>query len=279
MNRTITVLRNVYEVIYDAVVGYFRDDGPTHSAAVTYYMFLAILPILVTAVSVCTTVFGSTQEAYNWVMVYVDKFSPELSSAYKAQIRLTIDEVISVRGTAIGVGIVSLVWIALNGICALEHSINAAWKLTINRNPVMRRVVSLILLFVLFAMLYATSLFSAFSAKSLQEYFAYPEILRILAIVGSYLVYFLAFLFIYWFLVRIQVAVQSVIAASLAGAVIWGVSKSIFSWFLISFAQYSRIYGPVAGIMVFLIWMYFSVVIIIFCAEVGYAVNLRCNHS
>ncbi|MBQ9359144.1 MAG: YihY/virulence factor BrkB family protein, partial [Abditibacteriota bacterium] len=278
MNRTIRVLRNIYEVTYDAVVGYFRDDGPTLSAAVAYYMFLAIIPIIVTAVSVSTTVFGSAQDAYEWVMIYVDKFSPDLSGAYRAQIRILVDEVINIRGTAIGVGIVALVWIALNGICALEHSINSAWKLTLNRNLLMQRVVSLVLLFLLFAMLYAASLFSAVSIRSIQTYFNYPELLRILTIIGSYLVYFLAFLLIYWTLVRIRVAARAVVVASLAGAVIWGISKAVFSWFLVTFAQYSRIYGSVAGIMVFLIWMYFSVVIIVFCAEIGYAVNLRSSH-
>lgn len=281
-SKITTTLRNIYDVLYDAVLGYLKDDGATHCAALTYYMFLAVIPVIVLSISISTYFLGSPGEAYNWVMGYVSSFSPDISSKYNNEIRAVTEEIIKTRGTAISLGAFSLIWISLNAICALEHTINIAWKLTVQRNAFMRRVISLSFM-VLIGLLLAASTFLATFMHALPGKWSLgifhndiPKIQAVLTTLSTYFVYFLEFLLLYWIMIRVKVPAKAIIYASLLGAVSWGITRIIFSWFVINFAQYSKIYGSIAGIMVLMIWLYFSVVIIVFCAEVGYAMSLRC---
>ena len=281
MRKITEILRNIYSVTYDAAVGYIKDDAATHSAAVTYYLFLAIIPVAVMSVSICTYIFGSSDNAYAWVMNTVSEFSPDIVSKYGNEIRNATEEVIRARGTALSFGILSLIWISLNAVCALEHSINNAWKLTITRNPFMRRFVSLLFLLMIGLMLYASTFFHAIFLRYFTniagKFDNVALMLRFLAYFSSYVIYFFSFLLLYWVMVRISVPVKAILYSAFAGSIVWGISKSLFSWFVINFSQYSKIYGSIAGIMIFMIWLYFSVVIIIFFAEVGYAISVRCG--
>ena len=284
-NKATLNIRTTYDILYDAVMGYLKDDGATHCAALTYYMFLAIIPIVVLSISISTYFLGSTNEAYNWVMGYVSNFSPDISSKYNNEIRIVTEEIIKTRGTAISFSAFSLIWISLNAICALEHSINTAWKLTVQRNALMRRIISLSFMLLIGLLLGSSTLLSAFihtlpdnwvtsfHQENMSKLWSY------LTILSTYFIYFLAFLLMYWLMIRVKVPAKAIIYASLLGAISWGITKVIFSWFVVNFAQYSKIYGSIAGIMILMIWLYFSVVIIVFCAELGYAISLRCNYK
>ena len=146
MSNFIEKLRFTYDILYDATVGFVHDDGATHAAAVSYYVFLSIIPIIVLAVSIFSYFFGNTADAYNWVLKQVTAFSPDVVTKYEGFLRAITNEIINVRGTALGFGIISLLWIGMNTICALENTINVVWKINCGRNFFQRRFVSLILI-------------------------------------------------------------------------------------------------------------------------------------
>ena len=283
MKNFILKFRNLYEVLYDTTIGFIVDDAFTHSAAVSYFVLLSIIPIIVLTVSILSYFLGSTETAYDWISKQITYFSPDIASKYELSVKVLTEEIINIRGTALGLGIVSLLWIGMNTVCSLENSLNVVMKITIARNYFQRRLISLILILLLFIMLYGTTILSAVITTTINKQNILLKYLDIdVSLLWAYgtkfssiIVYFLAFYLIYRVLPRIKMPGVALVMSSLCASIVWSVAKSLFSWFVVNISQYSKIYGSMAALFVFVIWLYFSVLIMIYFGEMVYAIKQR----
>ena len=75
------------------------------------------------------------------------------------------------------------------------------------------------------------------------------------------------FLLIYKFLPNTKTYWRYVWPGALLGAVLFEVFKSIFVYYMENFADYERVYGSLASVMILLAWTYFSGLILIAGAE------------
>lgn len=274
-------LRNVYVILYDTTLGFIDDDAFTHSGAVSFFILLSIIPLVVLGVSICSGFMSSTEDAYYWVLKWVNNFSPDIAYKYDVYLKTLIDDIINIRGTALGFGIVSLVWIGMNTVCSLENSINTVMKTNIKRNYLLRRLISFLLILLISILLYGTTIISAIINTKISEgiyllnifEIDIPALLSLFTKISSFLVYFLAFFLIYKILPRIKMPTKAVLISSFFAAVSWAFAKSLFSWFVIHISQYSKIYGPMAALMIFIIWIYFSIIIIIYFGEMVNAIK------
>ena len=287
MKNFILKFRNLYEILYDATVGFIVDDAFTHSAAVSYFVLLSIIPVIVLTVSILSYFLGSTETAYNWILQQITYFSPDIAMRYDISVKVLTEEIINIRGTALGLGIISLLWIGMNTVCSLENSLNVVMKITVARNFFQRRLISLILILLLFITLYGTTIVSAIITTTFHKQNILLNFLDIdVSLLWSWgtkfssiIVYFLAFYLIYRVLPRIKMPEIALLMSSFWASIVWSIAKSLFSWFVINISQYSKIYGSMAALFIFVIWLYFSVVIMIYFGEMVYAIKQRIRPS
>ena len=72
---------------------------------------------------------------------------------------------------------------------------------------------------------------------------------------------------IYYFVPNVKVLVKDVwLGASITG-LLWDAGFKGFSWFVRDASQFSRIHGSIATVIVFLVWIYFSAVILLWGVE------------
>jgi len=274
--------RNLYEIIYDTIKGFIDDDAFTHAAAVSFFIILSIIPIIVLGVSILSG-FGNQSEAYNWIFKQVNEFSPDIAYKYDIYLKNIIEDIITIRGKALGFGIISLIWIGMNTICSLENSINVVMKINSARNYILRRLISFLLILLISILLYGTTLISAIINTQIDNGILVLNLFKInvsdfiywFTKISSYFVYFIAFYLIYLILPRVKMPNIAVFISSLLAAFTWAAAKWLFSWFVVNLSQYSKIYGSMAALMIFIIWIYFSVVIMIFYGEMVYAIKNR----
>ena len=67
-----------------------------------------------------------------------------------------------------------------------------------------------------------------------------------------------AFIIVYRFVPNVRVRRRSLIIGSLAAMTLFELTKRAFFWYLLRLAQYPLAYGPLAGIVVFLVWVYLA---------------------
>lgn len=77
-----------------------------------------------------------------------------------------------------------------------------------------------------------------------------------------------AFLTIYRFLPNARTTSRSLLLGTAVAAVLFEAAKRLFFWYLGTLARYPLVYGPIAGIIVFMVGVYLVVVLILLGAEV-----------
>jgi membrane protein len=78
-----------------------------------------------------------------------------------------------------------------------------------------------------------------------------------------------AFVFglIYYFVPNVKVLVKDVWLGALITGLLWDAGFKSFSWFVRDAGRFTRIHGSIAAVVVFLIWIFFSSVILLWGVE------------
>jgi membrane protein len=77
----------------------------------------------------------------------------------------------------------------------------------------------------------------------------------------------LVFGLVYYFVPNVKVFVKDVWLGALITALLWDAGFAGFAWFVRDVSQFTRIHGSIATVIVFLIWIYFSAVILLWGVE------------
>lgn len=179
-------------------------------------------------------------------------------------------------------GLISLLlifWAVINSVSRVEHSFNQIWGVTKAR-PLLRKICDYFFVLVLIpvAFLVATSatamLESPAITSRLQEwtgplYLLYGKLIRLsgLVLVG------LAFSFLYMFMPNTKVKVFPALVVGCATALLWIIVQFAYIRLQVGLTKFNAIYGTFAALPFFLAWLYANWTIILFGAEVSFAIQ------
>ncbi len=79
----------------------------------------------------------------------------------------------------------------------------------------------------------------------------------------------IAFVLIYKFVPNEKIKWKYVWPGTIFGIVFFDAAKSLFVLYLANFANYEMIYGSIASVIIFLVWIYYSAIILIVGAELN----------
>lgn len=266
-----------YGIVKSSVNEYRKDNCSFMAAAVSYYIFLSFIPLVLLAVSTTAYFLGSTEHAQRLILGYISSFSPGLTADSAFGIKSIISQVIRDRGTATGIGLALLAWSGSSAISALEQSINLAWNLEKKRSFLRSKLVSFAVMIFIIIILMSSTLITAaiktfkglniviFGVPPMQ----WPWIWSIIGYAIPFLITTACFLVIYYFLPKTKVPFKSAIIASVVASVLWEIAKQAFSFYIIHIAKNSTVYGSLGSIILFLGWIYSSAIVIIYGAELS----------
>jgi membrane protein len=288
------------------VKGFREDDCTLQASALTLSTLMAIVPILALSLSIARGL-GGAETARTKVKDMVEQWTSALEagpiipigSANAAQgagpdsagsslgheINRLVDDaferVDKISFAALGgVGLVLLVFMVVQVLAQVESSFNRVWGVTVGRSLWRRFTDYLSVLFIVPFLIIAASTLPAIDGISrfLKEaagvqHAAGPGFLRYLT--GT-LIMSTAFTFFFIFMPNTKVRIMpGVIGGTVAGIlfVVWLWACAAMQ---VSVANYSRIYGSFAVVPILLAWLYMSWQIVLFGAEVSFAMQ---NHA
>jgi len=85
-----------------------------------------------------------------------------------------------------------------------------------------------------------------------------------------FLLTFCMFFLIYKIIPRIRVHFKSALQAALFAGLFWELAKHLFGWYVVHLAQYSIFYGSLSTVVIFVLWVYYSSMILVVGAEFAY---------
>jgi membrane protein len=260
------------QTIYQICLSFSAHQGTLRAAALTYTTMLSLVPLLAIAFSVLKG-FG-VQNALEPLLQQVAGDSQETISRIISYVNNT-----NVKSLG-AVGLLLLVLTVISLLEQIEESFNATWGVRQTR-PLQRRfsdylsvvVVGPILLLVATSM--TTSLQSQWLVKWLIDHTYLGDTILLLFRMVPYLFIWLAMTFLYIFIPNTRVRLASAAVGGVLAGTAWQLAQWAYFYFQVGMANYNAIYGTLAALPIFLVWVYVSWLIVLFGLEVVYAHQFR----
>ncbi len=272
--------RSLYDFAKQVAKDFSEDNGSLVAAAISFYVFLSLIPVLLLAVATVGYLLGSPERARQIVFSYMSQYSP--SGGPSAQ--SVVESVVRGRASATGFSIIALLWSGTWVMANLETAINVAWNVREKRGFFLKRLIALSMLMmagVLFGASFGiTTAFAAIKGLDIQLFGAAPAdwswVWKFLEYLIPFLVTIAAFTLVYKILPNTLVRLRAALVGGVFAGILWEVAKIGLSYYVTNFTGYS-IYGSLGGIIVLLVWIYYSSVVTILGAEV--ASLWSCRHG
>jgi len=246
-----------------------RDDALIFAASTAYAAVLSVFPLLI-AVIALLSLFVEQAAAQDAVLRALRPYLPDQSLSL---VRETLQGVVQTRETAGLVGVLGLFW----GATAVAGSLREAINRVLHASPRTywrRKLIDLGMVIVggiFFSLsLLGSALLAVLGVRPLGVAFerATGGLAPVLAVVGPVLFSAAAVFVAYRFLPNVHLRARSLMWGTLVGVTLFEVSKTAFFIYLRTLAAYPVVYGPLAGLVVFMVWVYLVAVAVLLGAEV-----------
>lgn len=245
---------------------YKNDDVANQAAKVAYYFFMSLPPLLM-ATFAMAGIFGGDRTAA-WLTGSLQRNLPAKAGTL---VNGFVSEVVQKEHPGLlSIGLLLSLWAGANVFMALEDSLNVAWGVRCQRGFVKRRGVALA------ALLAVGLLFLAGSAALL----AGPAIAKGLGLgaAWSILQFPLGLALVvaaFWVVYRVLPGTDQrgragvLLKSSAFAAGLWLLATLGFRLYAANFGSYSKSYGVLGGMIVLLLWMYYTSMVILLGGEIG----------
>ena len=251
----------VVDVIVRTFKRYSEDDCGTYAAALTYYAFFAIFPLLLfAAAGIGYATFGNERLATRLIDAGVDAV-PMLKDVLSAE---ALDNLQDKKDTIAGIGLLLALYTGTGAIVALEHSLNKVYRIDTEGNWFQKRLKALRWLAVL-------GLAAAASVALTSVAAALPDgIGKVLSYLGAFAVDVFIFATAFRFLPAKRTGWSNVLPGALVVAVAFGFLKAVGAAYLAQGAETrSATYGTLAGAATLLVASYLISQVVLLAAEVN----------
>lgn len=272
-------MRGIIEVVKQTLTNCSKNRVGTMAAALAYFTFFSIAPVVIVAIAVAGLVFG--QEAAQGA---ITGYLQDLIGQASAQ---TVQDLVkhASRAKASGIvatisGVVAICYGATGVFAELQSSLNAVWEapaLKINRVAAFFRTRFLSLSVVLgVGFLLLVSLMVSVALSAVCEWIGYCDELigRVVEWAVSFGVAAVLFGLIFKVLPDVKAAWRHVWHGALLTAVFFTIGKTILS-FVLSKTPILSAYGTAASLAALLLWVQYSSLILLVGAEMSHVIALR----
>ncbi len=249
----------------------------TRASSVAFNFFIAVFPALI---------FLFTLIPY----IPVEGFQTELlnltqdvmpSEAFKG-IKETLDDlIIRKRTDLLSLGFIMALIFSINGISTLIDAFNATYHSFENRPAVNKWLISVVLVFIFFILVFTATILIIFS-KMGRDYLINNDILRenftLFSLqIGKWMIVItlllMAISFLYYFAPARREKWKFFTPGSITATLFVILSSLAFSFFVNNFANYNLFYGSLGTIIVLLLWMYINAIVLIIGFELNASIS------
>ncbi|CAM4328532.1 YihY/virulence factor BrkB family protein [Cytophagaceae bacterium 50C-KIRBA] len=264
------VLARILSILYQKI---FQFDIDVRAAAVAYNFTLAFFPAIIFLFSLL---------AY----LPIDHLDVKMIGFLKGSIpksmlkdlsELVVELVSNKRGGVLSFGFILALYASTSGIMALIRSFNLTYKTNENRGYIKERVIAVALNFLLtFVLITAFLVFivgnlivHSLANKGLINYDFTFYFIKILTYFVIFSVFFLTISIIYFYAPAIHKRWKFFNAGSITASILTIFITNVFSYYLVNFASYNKVYGSIGSLIALMVWLYFFALILL----VGFEIN------
>ena len=261
-----------WTLLKEGVTAFIDDHALTRGAAIAFYAVTAIAPVLFIATAIAALGLGQNAAS----RAVHEQLTQIMSSESADLVQVAILHVRSAQHTLIGslIGVIALIVTASGFFTEIEDALNVIWKAPRHESyfyTLLRgRVLSLSLVIGLGILLLAFMVLAAgirLLGDILDRYTEISDqVIGAINLGVSFFFVTLLFAAIYKLLPNKRVEWRDVLVGSVGTAILFEIGQTLIGYYLANFIT-ANLYGAAGGIIVLLVWVYYSAQIFLLGAE------------
>ncbi len=267
---------NSFRLFLDALKKFNDDHCFLLSSGIAFALLFCLVPLLLLVLALIGTYLFSDQEVLNHISEYLKDMLPSLDP----KLRKDILEIVQDRRIVGILGMGGLLWTSTWVFSSLGSALNIIFRVKSERSLLRGKAVDLFMLFLAGTLLLMSMALSSVITLSQGYLFKFPlDIGFIFHPILKYLLPFLVTFCMFFLIYKIvpNKRIHSVIAlkATLVASILWELAKQLFGWYILHLGRFSVLYGSLATLAIFLLWVYYTSAIFLFGGEIGSLLEQR----
>jgi membrane protein len=287
-------LRWLVRVILSAADRFYWENGFSKAASLAYTTLLSLVPVTALIFGLLSTFrvaeiddvrrfvfsqFVPSTQAVDEVLEQLQLLNEKYSSAGQgvqaapaAQPGEPADST-SVNATAISFNVLAFAVLVITSVLLLnsiEATLNEVWQVYEPRSIANRVKIFSSMLLIGPVLAVSAYFFAKFSTQHLGSFGWWTSLSSIYNYLLQFLFDFGAFFALYFLVPKAPIRAASATFGAFVAAVLFGLAKTGFVVYVERYASYDAIYGAVAAIPIFLVWLYLAWTVVLFGAETSY---------
>lgn len=253
----------------DIFIRFREKDVFTLAASVSFYAFTSLFPFFIFVIYFSTLILKNTP--------IIEKIQRDLRifppSVYETFIG-NLENILESGQIFSLISFLFLIYFAFKVFNSLEHALDIIYDTRHIRKEWKAKLKAfsffLFTAFVLVVLFFSGSIFLVLASK-LEKVPLVKSYYVIL--MGDILLETIFFSFSYRYLSKKKLSLKSVFIGGIVTTVLWEILKNIFGIYIASIGRYSVVYGSIGSIILLLLWLYYSILVYLFGAEISAGLN------
>ena len=247
------------------------DNLSAYAAQTAFFIFISIFPFLMLFLNLLKYIpFFSSENIESWTM---EVFSPLIGELLKGILREAGE---TGSGALISITTIAALWSCSKCVLGIIYGLNSVYKTTEKRGYIQLRATAVFYTVGFIAALVVVLLLMVFGNMILNLLMTYVPALgslanavRIIRWLVSFGFLMVFFMFLYTVIPERKTKFRNELPGAVVSAVGWVGFSALYSLYMDMFASRSNIYGSLAAIVFFLLWLYICMIILFVGAEIN----------
>jgi membrane protein len=283
----------VFEILAETIKKFTRDRCGNFAITISYFAVLCSVPLVALFAFITTRILGDPEAAFHSLNIFSEEFFAKLDPYFFTRVQELSRGVTNLGWFGLAGSIIAGSFLFSNLIYSLNFIFKANYQKSFFYNRLMEYLVmfsiGVIMLISLFITAIWTGIHSAIRESAIVANNINPEIV---SLVDNFFIQylipitltFLVFFSLYKLIPEVKVHTRAAVIAAAIGTLLWEIFKRIFVFYVAHFSAVGVVLskllkGTLTSIIFFLLWITFSLIIMLWSAELAAVLNERIDEK
>ena len=283
----------VFEIIKTTFKQFIEDRCGNFAITISYFALLCSIPLVALFTFASTKLVGKAEIAFQTLNIFSDEFFAQLDPYFFDRVQYLSQNITNLGWFGLAGSFIAGSFLFSN----LIYSINFIFKANYQKSFFYNRLIEYLIMFVIgiimLISLSITAIWTALHRMLNESVFVADHINpKIVSLADNFFLQYLlpftltllVFFSLYKFIPEVKVYTKAALIAATIGSFLWEVFKRLFAFYVAHFSAIgivlSRLLqGTLTSIIFFLLWISFSLVILLWGAELAAVLNERIHEK
>jgi membrane protein len=279
----------VFDIIKTAAQRFHRDRCGNFAITISYFALMCSIPLAALFAYATTKILGSSELAVRSLDIFSEEFFAQLDPYFFERVQELSQSITNLGWFGLAGSFIAASFLFSNLIYSINFIFRANYQKSFFYNRLMEYLIMFVIGVIMMISLSITAIWTALHRTLQESAFVAnninPEIVSLInnffvQYLLPFMLTFLVFFSLYKFIPEIKVYTKPAVIAAAIAALLIETFKRIFAFYVAHFSAIGIVLdrlmqGTLTSIIFFLLWLTFSMVILLWGAELGAVLNER----